>query len=327
MDILVLGGSKFLGHRLVSLLLEQGNNVTVLNRGKTLTRELPFGVSRILADRSDSNQVNNVLQNLKFDVVFDISGYHPSEVSTTANIFNGKVKKYVFCSTVAVYDDSEIFPINEESPLNRKKDADDYCRDKILCEDLLIEMFKSTDFPVSIIRPPYIYGPYDTFLPRLFSIFARLTQGREIIVHGDGQSLAHTVHVDDVASAFIAVSEKDSTIGQIYNVAAPEAVTFNAYVEMIASIMKVDTKLVYLNSSDHQMVLKELGERRFSKVFDGMWKNSFIYSTEKIRYNLDWSQKYSMYDGLKMTYQWWIDNGLDQEAWDWADDDYVLSQI
>ncbi|GIT16251.1 MAG: hypothetical protein CM1200mP37_8320 [Chloroflexota bacterium] len=96
MDILVLGGSKFLGHRLVSLLLEQGNNVTVLNRGKTLTRELPFGVSRILADRSDSNQVNNVLQNLKFDVVFDISGYHPSEVSTTANIFNGKVKKYYF---------------------------------------------------------------------------------------------------------------------------------------------------------------------------------------------------------------------------------------
>ena len=101
----------------------------------------------------------------------------------------------------------------------------------------------------------------------------------------------------------------------------------NAYVEMIASIMKVDTKLVYLNSSDHQMVLKELGERRFSKVFDGMWKNSFIYSTEKIRYNLDWSQKYSMYDGLKMTYQWWIDNGLDQEVWNWADDDYVLSQI
>jgi len=180
---------------------------------------------------------------------------------------------------------------------------------------------------VSIIRPPYIYGPYDTFLPRLFSIFARLTRGREIIVHGDGRSLTHTVHVDDVTSAFIAVSEKDSTIGQIYNVAAPEAVTFNAYVEMIASIMKVDTKLVYLNSSDHQMVLKELGERRFSKVFDGMWKNSSIYSTEKIRYDLDWSQEYSMYDGLKMTYQWWIDNGLDQQAWDWSADDYVLSQI
>ena len=34
-----------------------------------------------------------------------------------------------------------------------------------------------------------------------------------------------------------------------------------------------------------------------------------------------------MYDGLKMTYQWWIDNGLDQEVWNWADDDYVLSQI
>jgi dTDP-glucose 4,6-dehydratase len=327
MDVLVLGGSKFLGHRLVSLLCDQGNNVTVLNRGKTLIRELPFGVNRLLADRSDSKKVTNVLRNRKFDLVFDISGYYPSDVCTTANIFNGKVKKYIFCSTVAVYSDSEIFPINEESPLNRKKDADDYCRDKILCEDLLIEMFKSTDFPVSIIRPPYIYGPYDTFLPRLFSIFARLTQGREIIVHGDGLSLTHTVHVDDVASAFIAVSEKDSTIGQIYNVAAPEAVTFNTYVEMIASIMKVDTKLVYLNSNDHQMVLKELGHRRFSKVFDEMWKNSSIYSTEKIRYDLDWSQEYSMYDGLKMTYQWWIDNGLDQQEWDFSADDYVLSKI
>jgi dTDP-D-glucose 4,6-dehydratase len=58
-----------------------------------------------------------------------------------------------------------------------------------------------------------------------------------------------------------------------------------------------------------------------------MWKNSSIYSTEKIRYDLDWSQEYSMYDGLKMTYQWWIDNGLDQQEWDFSADDYVLSKI
>ena len=297
----------------------------MLNRGQTRAT-LPPEVGRIRADRSEPAQMAAALKGRRFDAVFDISGYRPSEVQPVADALGGAVGHYVFCSSVAVYAVSEVAPILEDSPLNLGT-AGDYGRDKVLCEDLLLEMYSRRGLPITVIRPPYIYGPDDPGMRRLFSIFARIKQGRRVIAPANGLTLTHTVHVDDVASAFAAVPGLTEAQGQVYNAAAQEAITFNAYVGLIASIMGVDAQMAHVEMRDYEAMLEELAPIEASEVFDYVWRQGQFYSTEKLRHELGWSPRYDMRDGLEMTYRWWVDQGLDREPLEFPADDRALAWL
>ena len=232
MNVLVLGGSRQIGLHLVRLLHSQGHTVTVLNRGQTQV-SLPIDVNKIVADRSVAEQVKTVLDGREYDTVFDISGYRPSEIEPVLDVLEGNVRHYVFCSTVAVYSPKiGAMPILEDSPLNRYSNADDYSREKILCEDLLLERFIRSGFPVSIIRPPYVYGPRDQEVQRLFSIFSKLSLGRKLIAPGEGNALTHSVHVNDLVTAFTTIPGRAEALGEVFTVAGLEAVTFNGYIDL-----------------------------------------------------------------------------------------------
>ena len=73
MNSLVLGGTGFVGRRLVEILVAEGNPVTVLNRGVTPI-ELPPGVDRLAADRSDPASMRSAVATSDWDAVFDVSG-------------------------------------------------------------------------------------------------------------------------------------------------------------------------------------------------------------------------------------------------------------
>ena len=325
MNVLVLGGSRQIGLHLVRLLHSQGHTVTVLNRGQTQV-SLPTDVNKIIADRSVAEQVKTVLDGRGYDTVFDISGYRPSEIEPVLDALEGNVRHYVFCSTVAVYSPKiNAMPIFEDSPLNRHQDADDYSREKILCEDLLVERFNRSGFPVTIVRPPYVYGPHDQLERRIFSIFARLSLGRKLIAPGEGHALTHTVHVDDLTSAFAAISGRADVLGQVFNVAGLEAVTFNDYVDLIAKIMGVEPQLVRVSVTDYEEMLEALTPIYSHEICDLGWKESVIYSTEGIRTQLPWLPKYDISSGIEMTYKWWLDQKLDREPWYWSADERALA--
>ena len=115
MKVLVIGGTRFVGLRLVQLLAEQGHEITLLNRGKTQA-ELPASVKRIYADRRNADEVLQVLQNLEVDVVYDITGYQVRNLEPIVAVLSGKIKHYIFQSTGAVYAPSELLPIREDFP-------------------------------------------------------------------------------------------------------------------------------------------------------------------------------------------------------------------
>lgn len=327
MNVLVLGGSRQIGLHLVRLLHRQGHTVTVLNRGQTQV-SLPIGVNKIIADRSVADQVTTLLDGRVYDTVFDISGYRPSEVEPVVNVLDGNVGHYVFCSTVAVYSPKiKVMPILEDSPLNRYPDADDYSREKILCEDLLIERFNRTGFPVTIVRPPYVYGPHDQVERRLFSLFARLSLGRKLVAPGEGYAFTHVVHVDDLTTAFAAISSRADVIGQAFNVAGLEVITFNGYIDLIAKVMKVEPQLVRVSIRDYEEMLEALSPIQSNEIFDLGWKDSVIYSTEKVRNRLPWLPQYDIPSGIEMTYKWWLDKGLNREIWDWSADDKAIAWL
>ena len=121
MNTLIIGGSKFVGLRLAHKLAEQGHDVTALNRGVSGGR-LPAGVRALKADRRDAAGLLAALAagaRGGFDAVFDICGYLPADVESFAAALGAaglRIKHYVFCSSVAVYDFEAIkfCPVREE---------------------------------------------------------------------------------------------------------------------------------------------------------------------------------------------------------------------
>jgi nucleoside-diphosphate-sugar epimerase len=325
MNVLVLGGTVFIGLHLVRLLHAQGHTVTVLNRGIS-EAVLPDGVERLAADRTEPNEVRSALKDASYDVAFDISCYTLEALEPVIASLEGHVGHFIFCSTTSVYAPSEVAPVRDDFPLHRTPDAGDYARNKVVCEDMLMEAFNGRGFPVTVLRPPYVYGPDNKLKQREFSFFARLTQGRTIILPGDGLTLFQSVHVDDLAAAFAATPGRTQTLGQVYTVADSQAITVDGYVRTIGEVMGVSPETVHVEASDFEAMSQQLGITE-QDIYPFEWQVSNVYAIEKAMRDLDWTPKYDMRDGLAMTYEWWKAQGLDAEEWDFSLEDRAAGII
>ncbi len=90
MKVLVIGGTRFVGLRLVRLLASKGHDITLLNRGKT-EAQLPPGLKRLYADRRNSAAVKSALNGQSFDAVFDMTAYQAVNVAPVVESLMGKV--------------------------------------------------------------------------------------------------------------------------------------------------------------------------------------------------------------------------------------------
>ncbi|QDP38975.1 NAD-dependent epimerase/dehydratase family protein [Radiobacillus deserti] len=99
---LILGGTQFVGKRLVSLLIEKNVHVTIATRGITPDS---FGdsVDRIIITREDRASMESAFQGKRWDVVFDQTCYSSQEALDTREILKDKIGKYIFTSSQAVY--------------------------------------------------------------------------------------------------------------------------------------------------------------------------------------------------------------------------------
>ena len=303
MKILVLGGTRFVGLRLVRHLSTLGHDITILNRGKTQA-ELPPGIKRLYADRRDPEAVRNALSGQEFEVVFDMTAYELRNVEPVVELFVGKVGHYIFQSTGEVYAENRYLPILEDFPrqssLTQEKGLAAYGANKVECEDFLLKKFKEAKFPVTIIRCPVIYGPENWMHDREFSFFVRLLQGREILIPGNGANILHFAYVDDVAHAHASVIGRKNTFGQAFNIASAEAVTIEGYVDTIAEVMGQEAKKVYLDFKVMDGLEKS--------VFPFGWSHNAFLEIHKAKEYFDFWPAHSIKEGLAQTYQWWEKN-------------------
>src|SRR6478609_1008659 len=103
MRLLVIGGTKFVGRHLVDAALADGHAVTLLHRGVTGADLFPDAEHR-LADRNDAAALTDALADGSWDATIDVSAYRPGQVAALADALNGRGGRYVFVSSVSVYD-------------------------------------------------------------------------------------------------------------------------------------------------------------------------------------------------------------------------------
>ena len=102
MKVLVIGGNRFFGKRLVQNLLDKNVEISVLNRGQLKD---PFGdkVHRITCDREDSAALEKSIQGQSWDVVVDQVAFEAKVARESCRLFEGKTQRYIFTSSQSVY--------------------------------------------------------------------------------------------------------------------------------------------------------------------------------------------------------------------------------
>ncbi|MCG3773873.1 MAG: hypothetical protein JW395_0689 [Nitrospira sp.] len=225
MKALVLGGTRFFGKRLVSLLLQEGTEVTLLNRGRTKD---PFGdeVHRIVLDRKELSSTS--LADQHWDIVYDQVCYDAAEATGARAAFNGKTDRYIFTSTQAVYDAGAAIKESAFDPLTYHFDkpidrSEDYAEGKRQAEAVLFQ----AAFPVVAVRFPIVLGE-DDYTERLKFHIDRIRAGKPLYLPNLQAKLSLVSSAD--AAAFLAFLAHHDVVGPI-NCCSEEPIALSSLIE------------------------------------------------------------------------------------------------
>ncbi|KTR49982.1 SDR family oxidoreductase [Curtobacterium oceanosedimentum] len=272
-SVLFIGGSGIISAACVREAVEQGFDVTVLNRGETDKRPIPESVTRLQADVSDRTALEAAIGDQRWDVVIDFVAFTPDQVQRDVEVFTGRTRQYVFISSASAYQTPAThLPITESTPL--KNPFWQYSRDKIACEDLLTKAYREDDFPMTIIRPSHTYD--ETLVPFSggWTVLGRMRAGKPIVVCGDGSSLWTITHARDFAVGFVGLLDRAEAIGEAFHITGDEAPTWDRIAHELAAAAGVDDlQIVHVPSDaidalDADWGASLLGDKANTSVFD-----------------------------------------------------------
>ncbi len=253
MNILIIGGTRNVGHFLAHELLGAGHKVTLLNRGKT-PDNLPDEIERLRADRTDSFQLERVLIGREFDVVVDNALYKQQEAETIVRLLNGRVGHYIFLSTGQVYlvREGAVRPFSEDSYDGRLIPAPKantfayeewlYGIDKRKAEDVIAKAGQEQNFLFTSLRLPMVNGERDHF-SRLYSYVLRLKDGGPILVPETPDYALRHIYSHDVVKA-IQMAMKQPGKGRAYNISQDETTSLEEFLGIVADLLGVEPQLI-----------------------------------------------------------------------------------
>jgi nucleoside-diphosphate-sugar epimerase len=207
-----------------------------------------------------------------FDVVVNWIAFTPEHIETDLALFQGRTRQYVFISSASAYQTPPVnLPVTESTPLDNPYWA--YSRDKIACEERLMQAYREEKFPITIVRPSHTYD--QTVLPMegRYTVVNRMRQGKKVIVHGDGTSLWVLTHHRDFAKGFAGLLGNNRAIGEVFHITSDELLTWNQIFETVGRAAGTEARMVHIPSDfiarfDPEWGAGLLGDKSHSMIFD-----------------------------------------------------------
>lgn len=220
---LIIGGTKFLGRHLVDSLLARGHEVTLFNRGKHPSDNMP----ETEVVHGDRNRDLDKLRGRKWKAVIDTCGYLPGSVKASAAAFADSAETYVFISSMSAYADAGPVDFDETGPLaqldNEQQEraravdpsgdvtavslGDLYGGLKGECEQAAEEAMPGR---VLTLRSGMIVGPYDP-TDRFTYWVMRVGKGGEVLAPGDPDRFVQMIDARDLAGWTVRMAEDGET--------------------------------------------------------------------------------------------------------------------
>lgn len=309
-NVLITGADGFIGSHLTEALVAEGCNVKAFVYYNsfnswgwldTLPKEILSRIEIFSGDIRDPNGVRTAMQGI--DVVFHLAAliaipfsYHSPDsyvdtnIKGTLNIVQAAkdlgTERVLVTSTSEVYGTAQYIPIDEKHP---RQPQSPYSASKIGADCIAESFYRSFNLPVTIVRPFNTFGPRQSARAVIPTIITQLLNGATEIKLGDTTPTRDLLFVKDTAQGFIKIAGCDELIGHDCNIATQSEISVaDLAAELIAQI-NPDATII----SDEQRMRPEKSE-----VF------RLYGSNEKISQFTDWTQRYSLSEGLKETIEW-----------------------
>lgn len=306
--ILFLGGTGFIGPHQVNYALARGHNVSIFNRGKKAGL---YGgkVEELIGNRDAKiDDGLTVLEgNRSWDVVVDNSGYVPRQVRDSAELLKGRCKRYLYTSTIAVYDfekqnsvDNAGLMYPAPDPAIEEVTGETYGPLKAECDRIVQQVYGDTAI---IVRPTYIVGPGD-HTDRFTYWVERFQRGGDIVCPPDPEFGASWIDVRDLCHWMVRLAEGD-TPGIFNGVAPGQAVSREQFMWGLRASAVARSNL-------HWPSRELLEELQFSTpMFFNAPFSIHVDATAAIAAGLTYR---SFADTVRDTHEWWMAQSEERRA-------------
>lgn len=302
MRILFIGGTGIISTACTALAARLGFDLTLLTRGQHGS-QLPSGVKTLIADVNDP-VLQEKLGHESFDAVVDWIAFTPADIERDLKLFRGRTRQFVFISSTSAYQKPQThYLMTESTPLANPHW--DYSRNKIACEERLMQAYRDEGFPVTIVRPSLTYG--ETLIPLVlnswpqsYTAVDRMLRGQKLIVPGDGSSLWVVTHNTDFAKGLVGLLGHQQAIGHAFHITSDEVLTWDQLFRIVGAAVGVEPQLVHIPSDFIAACVPEkegtlIGDKSVSVVFDNSKIKRFVPGycattgfAEGIRQSLAW---------------------------------------
>ena len=305
MKILFIGGTGVISSACSELGLARGHELFLLNRSVSKKIPVPEGATVLIGDAyTEEARLAALLADHHFDAVVDFIAFATPDIERDLRLFRGRTNQFVFISSASAYQKPiKNYLITEETPLENP--YWEYSRNKIACEDRLMQAYREEGFPVTIIRPSHTYGP--TQIPfgvsswmHPWTVIDRMKRGQKVIVPGDGASLWVLTWNADFAKGLVGLLGNENAIGEAFQITSGEVLTWDQIHLEAYRALGLKPNLIHIPSDLIAMYNPHslgslVGDKANSVVFDNSKIKQFVpdYScdvnwSEGVRRSLAW---------------------------------------
>lgn len=324
MNILVTGGTGFIGRNLINSLTEGPHKIKLLSRNKEAAELWAQpNVEVLFGDVTEPESLQGLF--LGVEVVYHLAGklgeagvaeevYRKLHYQGTKNVLEaalsaGFVKRFIHCSSAGVQGPILTPPADESLPY---APSNIYEETKAEAEKLVLEYHKQHGLPVIILRPEFVYGPGDLHVLGLFQAIKR----GMFVIFGQGRSLLHPTYIDDTVQALMRCLEVSNQWGEVFIIGGERPLTVEELAYTIADALGVKRPyhvpmwLGYTGAVVLEILGKCLGiDPPLNRTRLKFFTENRAFDITKARKQLGYSPQFGFAQGVKQTLDWYKEQG------------------